>query len=311
MKGPSIITIIKGLILMSRPPFHSVGVLPFMLGTLLAYRIYGAFHMPVFIWSTVAVILIMLSTYYNGEYCDIVEDRLLTAMGRSAFHGGSGIIAEDVLSYKYAKIAGYVALVLAVIIGLILQFHYKTGLWTIPLGVIGIISGFFYSKMPVRWVARGIGEVLIGICYGWLPVAVSFYIQSGTIDSIVYWVSFPIACTIFNVILINEFPDYHADLIAKKSHLVVRLGKEKAAYLYVLITVIAWVTYVLSVRQGLPSIALVFYAPIFMVSLSVVIMMLCKKYLDRKLLEIMCGLTIVTNLGTTISYIIAVWYRGF
>lgn len=45
----------------------------------------------------------------------------------------------------------------------------------IPLGIIGILSGFFYSKMPVRWVTRGVGEVLIELCYGWLPITVSYY----------------------------------------------------------------------------------------------------------------------------------------
>jgi 1,4-dihydroxy-2-naphthoate octaprenyltransferase len=310
MEKLSIMRTLKGWVMMSRPPFHTVGVFPFILGTLLAYRIHGVFHAPVFVWGVIAVILIMLSAYYNGEYCDIVEDRILTPMGRSIFHGGSGIVATDVLSYKYAKIAGYITLILAVFIGLIIQFYYKTGPLTIPLGIIGILSGFFYSKMPLRWVAKGIGEILIGICYGWLPVAVSFYIQLGMIDSVVHYVSLPIACTIFNVILINEFPDYHADLIAKKNHLVIRIGKEKAAYLYILITAIACVSYVLSIKQGIPSIALILYAPIFIISLIAVLMMLGRKYRERRLLEIMCGLTIVTNIGTTLSYIIALWWRG-
>ncbi|MCX7966509.1 MAG: prenyltransferase [Syntrophorhabdaceae bacterium] len=112
-------------------------------------------------------------------------------------------------------------------VGLIIQFYFKTGTWTIPLGVFGILSGFFYSMMPIRWVARGVGEILIGLCYGWLPVSVSFYLQIGEFNHIIHWVSIPIACTIFNVILINEFPDYPADIIAKKSNLVVRYGKKR------------------------------------------------------------------------------------
>jgi len=311
MEKLSIMRTLKGLVLMSRPLFHTVGVFPFILGTLLAYRVHGIFHAPVFVWGIIAVILIMLSTYYNGEYCDIVEDRIImNTTGRTIFHAGTGILVKGVLSYKYAKIAGYITLILAVFIGLIIQFYYKTGPLTIPLGIIGILSGFFYSKMPLRWVAKGIGEILIGICYGWLPVAVSFYIQLGMIDSVVHYVSLPIACTIFNVILINEFPDYHADLIVKKNNLVIRLGKEKAAYLYILITAIACVSYVLSIKQGIPSIALILYAPIFIISLIAVLMMLGRKYRERKLLEIMCGLTVVTNIGTTLSYIIALWWRG-
>jgi 1,4-dihydroxy-2-naphthoate octaprenyltransferase len=311
LEGSSIKALIKGWVQASRIPFHSVGVLPFLLGTLLAWRIHGVFNLPVFILSTTAVILIMLCTYYNGEYYDIVEDRLSAAMGKSVFAGGGQSITQNLLPREHAKIASYITLVLAFFIGWMLQFSYKTGFWTIPLGFIGIVSGFFYSKMPIRWVKRGIGELLIGFCYGWLPVAVSFYLQSGTIDSVVHWIAIPIACTIFNVILINEFPDYPADLIAKKTHLVVRLGKNKAAFLYIGVTIIAWIAFAISVTQGLPSVALMFFAPVFLASFFVVIMMFLKGYFNRKMLEIMCGLTIVTNLGTTLSYILAIRYGWY
>jgi len=41
-----------------------------------------------------------------------------------------------------------------------------------------------------------------------------------------------------------------------------------------------------------------------------VIMMGRKSYLDRKLLQVMCGLTIVTNLGTSLAYILTIWTKG-
>ncbi|MCX7966508.1 MAG: hypothetical protein N2596_07785 [Syntrophorhabdaceae bacterium] len=85
----SINNLIIGFIKMSRPPFHSVGVLPFFLGAVMAYRMHYVFNLPLFLLSTVAVILIMLSTYYNGEYSDIKEDRLSFVYGKSAFAGGT------------------------------------------------------------------------------------------------------------------------------------------------------------------------------------------------------------------------------
>jgi 1,4-dihydroxy-2-naphthoate octaprenyltransferase len=308
-KSPLIATI-EVWIQLSRVPFHSVGVLPFFLGTALAWKNDGVFHLPIFLLGTVAVILIMLCTYYNGEYYDILEDKLSASMERNAFSGGSQVMVKNLLPYEYAKIASYIALGLTVVIGLIIQFRYKTGPLTVPLGVTGMVSGFFYSKMPIRWVKRGIGETLIGFCYGWLPVATSYYLQTGRIDSLIHWISLPIACTIFNVILINEFPDHPADLIAKKSNLVVRFGKEKASWLYIFVTVTAWITFFLSVMQGLPKAALAYYAPVFAVSLFLVVMMGRKGYLNKKMLEVMCCLTIVTNLGTSLAYILTIWFRG-
>ena len=295
---------------LSRPPFHLVGIFPFVLGALLSWRIYGSFNGPVFVWSLSAVMLIMLSTYYMGEHHDLREDTLSAAMERNPFSGGTQAIVKGMLPHKHARIAGYIAMTLACVVGLILQFYYKTGSWTVPLGAMGIIAGFFYSTPPVRWVERGVGEILIGFCYGWLPVAAAFYLQCGTIDRIVHWVALPIACTIFNVILINEFPDYPADLIAKKNNLVVRMGKNRAAFLYVSATIVAWITFALSVKQGLPSMIFIFYIPVFVVSLSLAIMMLQKRYLNRKSLGIICGLTIAVNLSTSLCYILVLWQVG-
>jgi 1,4-dihydroxy-2-naphthoate octaprenyltransferase len=306
----SFLSTVKAWIQLSRVPFHSVGVLPFILGTVLAWKTTGIFNLPVFILGVIAVILIMLCTYYTGEYCDIFEDKLSADMDRNTFSGGSQVIVKNLLPDKYPMIAGYIALGLTVIVGLIIKFYYNTGILTIPLGIIGMISGFFYSKMPIRWVARGIGELLIGFCYGWLPVAVSFYLQVGMIDPVIHWISLPIACTIFNVILVNEFPDHPADLIARKSNLVVRFGKEKSAFIYIFVTVISWITFIFSIMQGLPSIALVYYTPVFAVSVFLVFMMFKKGYLRKKMLEAICGLTIVTNLGTSLAYVLAIWHKG-
>lgn len=296
---------VKAWVQLSRPPFHTVGVFPFVLGTLLAWRLENVFNLPLFILGTVAVVFIMLATYYGGEYSDVMEDRLSASMDRNAFSGGTQVIIKDRLPRQYPHVASYVALGLTVITGLIIQFKYDTGPLTIPLGVIGILSGFFYSMMPVRWVTRGVGEMLIGFCYGWLPVAVAYYLQTGRIHSVIHFMSIPIACTIFNVILINEFPDHPADLIARKSNLVVRFGKEKSAVLYIVMHLIGIAGYVVSVTRGLPASALIYYAPVAAVSLWLCIMMGAKKYTNKKLLETMCALTIVTNLGSALAYILA------
>lgn len=297
---------IKGWIRLSRPPFHLVGVFPFILGAVLAWRMYGTFNWPVFIWSLIAVVLIMLTTYYGGEYHDFREDKLSAEMERNPFSGGSQVLVEGRLPRGHAKTAGYITLALAGAIGLLLQFYYKTGPWTIPLGVAGMVSGFFYSRPPLRWVKRGIGEILIGFCYGWLPVAVGFYLQTGTINSIIHWISIPIACAIFNVILINEFPDYPADLIEGKKNLVVRFGKDVSAFIYIAMVVISWIGFSLSVVFGVPLVTIFLYLPIFILSLIVVISMYKRHYLDRKRLEKMCGLTIAINLGTSLIYILGI-----
>ncbi|MEW6675710.1 MAG: prenyltransferase [Nitrospirota bacterium] len=109
-----------------------------------------------------------------------------------------------------------------------------------------------YTTKPIQWSYRGMGEILIGFCYGWLPVAASCYIQIGQISPLVHWVSLPIAFTIFNVILINEFPDYPADREFGKKNLVVRFGKERMSKLYALMSFAALCSYVLAIITCVP-----------------------------------------------------------
>jgi len=264
---------IKGWVTMSRLPFHIVGIAPFVLGTVLAYKVTGNFNLAVFLLSVLAVIFIMLSTYYNGEYYDIAEDKLSSEMHKNIFAGGSRAVIKKMIPRKYARIGAYISMVFAVVIGFILQFYYKTGVLTIPLGAIGVFIGFFYSTPPLRWVTRGVGEVFIGFCYGWLPIAVSYYIQTGELSNLINWMSIPVGLTIFNVILLNEFPDYKADEMSGKRNLLIRIGRDKGSVLYIIAAIAVWIMFAVSIVVGLPVITCLFFIPFFIISIVLVILM--------------------------------------
>jgi len=282
-----------------------VGVLPFILGGVLAWRLGGAFRWDVFAWGTLGVVLVMLATYYANEYWDIVEDALSARLGPSRFAGGSQVLPRGLLPRHAALWASLVSLLLAIGAALILQLGYGTGPWTIPFAILGLLGGFFYSARPLRWVSRGWGELWIAFCYGWLPVAVGYYLQVGKIAPLVHWLAIPIGLTIFNVILLNEFPDYLADLEAGKANVTVRLGPERASRLYGLISLGSWVAMLLSLGHAVPRRALWFYLPIVALSLILVVMVMRGRWRDRATLERLCGANLVVNLGTTAAYILA------
>jgi len=290
---------------LSRPPFHSVGVLPFILGSVLAWQRTGTFRWDICAWGTLGVVLVMLATYYAGEYWDCAEDTLSARLRPSRFAGGSRVLQRGLLPRHSALRASLVTLVLAIGVGSILQLGYRTGPWTIPLGIIGMVGGFFYSTQPVRWVRTGWGELWIAFCYGWLPVAVGYYLQAGAIAPLVHRLAIPIGLTIFNVILVNEFPDYEADRATGKRNLAVRLGRDRASGLYAVTSVASWAAMALSLVHGVPTRALWFYLPIVALSLVVVVSMLRRQWQNRATLEKLCAANLVVNLGTTAAYILA------
>jgi 1,4-dihydroxy-2-naphthoate octaprenyltransferase len=197
-----------------------------------------------------------------------------------------------------------ITVIIAAAIGLFLQFILKTGRYTLLLGFLGAFSGFFYSTEPIRLVKRGVGEIFIGFCYGWLPVASAYYIQTGTIHPIIHWLAIPIGLTVFNVILLNEFPDYAADMATGKKNLLNRMGKKNGEFLYIAFSLLASASMLASPFWGIPFKVIYFYLPFFIISLYIIAMIMQKKHEDGKKLEILCGLNIAVNLGTSLAYIL-------
>jgi len=299
---------LKHWLLLSRIPFLSVVFLPYILGGLLAASLSGIFSFKVFLLGLFASTLVQLGAHYNGEIYDIKEDRLSVTLEKNFFTGGSLMLVEKLIPEKKVRFLSYGVIFLALLIGVILQFYFKTGRWTIPLGVSGIICGFFYSKPPLRWVSRGAGEVFIAYAFGWLPVAAGFYLQASRLDFLSTLISFPVACSVTNIILINEFPDYPADKLAGKQNILVRIGKGKGAVLYASLTVLAGLTFFYAVFRGLSFISALFYMPVLIIALRSAGLMLKGAYKDRQKLERLCMMTILVSLGTSLSFILGIFF---
>ena len=291
-------------ILLSRIPFLSVVILPYILGALLAQRLAGRFNLIIFLLGLGGAILIQLASHYSGEIHDTREDRLSYLLGKNHFSGGSQVLIKKLIPQGQVRIFTYLIILLALAIGLILQFYFKTGRWTLLLGASGIICGLFYSQPPMQWVSRGLGEILIAYSFGFLAVSAGFYIQACRFDNLAFFVSLPIACTVTNIILINEYPDYQADKEAKKMNLLVRAGKESSAFIYALLVIAAGAGFFLSLVKGLPIESAFFYLPVLIAAVLLAYLMLKGAYKNRVLLEKMCAMTILVNLGTSLSCIL-------
>jgi 1,4-dihydroxy-2-naphthoate octaprenyltransferase len=148
--------------------------------------------------------------------------------------------------------------------------------------------------------------VWIAFCYGWLPVAVGYYLQTGRLAPLVHMLALPIGLTIFNVILLNEFPDYPADAAAGKRNLTVRLGRQRAAVLYTLTAVAGWAGVAVSyIWQAVPRHGLWLHLPVLALSLTVVLAVARGRWQKRAVLERLCAGNLMVNLGTTAAYLAA------
>jgi 1,4-dihydroxy-2-naphthoate polyprenyltransferase len=282
---------------LSRIPFLSVGVLPLILGFVLAWRWGYKGPFKLYLLSSVAVILIMWMTYYMGEWNDLEGDRINQKFNR--FSGGSRVLVKGVLPVWVSALLGYGCLAGALLIGLHIYLTYQTGPWTLLLGGMGIFSGFFYSGKPFRWSYRGLGEMLIGFCYGWLPIATGFYLFAGFFSHQVFLASIPVSLSIFNVILMNELPDEEADRAVGKKNLVVRFGRERMGDLYIGLSLLVGLSFikVMSMLGGVPLwLSLLSGIPLILILWNL-IQVWRGDYRDAKRLELLCRNTLFINLS--------------
>jgi len=284
---------------LSRIPFLSVGLFPLILGFVLAWRWGYKGPLGLYVLSTTAVILIMWMAYYLGEWNDLEGDRLNQGFNR--FSGGSRVLVKGVLPVWVSLFLGYGCLVGAILIGFYIYLQYQTDPRTLILGGIGIFSGFFYSNKPFRWSYHGIGEILIGFCYGWLPIATGFFLFTGFFSQQVISLSIPVGLSIFNVILINEFPDEEADRAVGKRNLVIRFGREKMGDLYLGLSIVTGLSFVKVILIfGQPSFGVLILSGIpLLLILWNLIQVWRGGYLNAKRLELICRNTIFVNLSMT------------
>lgn len=301
-----VLRIIPGLrsfLLLSRLPFHSVGILPFILGTILAMHHGYEIRPDVLGFGVLGTVFIMLATYLSGEYYDQEEDTESGLNIKSRFSGGSQVIQQGQISPRTVLIAAVASLITAGGIGLFIWLGLGTGPLTLPLGILGMIGGFLYSAKPVRWVSRGVGELWIAVCYGWLPVAAAYYLQAGSIPLSVSLISAPICFSIVAVILINEFADYEADKKWGKRNLLVRLGREKGVLVYEGLVVASVGSSVLLTFWF--SAPLLLQAPVFLIGIALCILMIRNYWKEFNRREWICGGTILLNLSVSGVWILS------
>ncbi|MCX2979690.1 prenyltransferase [Halieaceae bacterium IMCC14734] len=146
---------------------------------------------------------------------------------RTDFSGGKRVLVDGLLSrgetWAIAGLFGAVGFALGLIIVLLRE---PAVFW---LGVAGAVLAWSYHGPPLQLAYRGLGELVVLLCYGPIIALGTFMVMTGSFSTVVIMLSLPLGLLIAAFLWVNEFPDYLADVSAGKRNLVVRLGRLRAA----------------------------------------------------------------------------------
>ena len=233
-----------------RAEFLPGSVMPVLLGVAVAHARTGAFDPFLFALTLAGVALIHLGTNVANDYFDHLSgnDAINTQFVRP-FTGGSRLIQDRLLSPRAVLALSISLFGAAVAVGAVLFI--MRGPYVLLLGAVGIASGVFYVAPPVNLAGRGLGELFIGLNFGVLAVAGSYFVQTRTVSAESIVASLPLAVLIAAVVFINEFQDMAADARAGKRTIVVRLGLRTASRVFGIIMLCPYVPVIIGAAAGL------------------------------------------------------------
>jgi len=219
---------LKAWILASRPKTLSGAAVPVLIGLALAYADLQAYYDVPFNWT--AAVLCLLFAFIMQVDANFINDFFDYAKGtddREKRLGPERACSQGWVSIEAMKNAIATTTVLACIVGLPLVWF--GGLEMILIGLLCVVFCFLYTT-HLSYV--GLGDVLVLVFFGVVPVSITYYVQLHTFTAEVFVASLACGLVIDALLIVNNFRDRDTDREAGKNTLVVRIGAEAALVCY-------------------------------------------------------------------------------
>jgi len=235
----------------TRPSFLLLPVVVAFLGTCIAW--YDGFvNIAYAFLAFMGLLFCHISVNVLNEYFDYKSGIDFETV-KTPFSGGSGILPSALLNPKRVFWFGLASFLITIPIGV--YFVIAAGWLLLPILIIGAICILFYTPIITK---LGWPEWSPGLGLGTLPILGFYYIQTATYTWPAVVASIPSGMLVYNLLLLNEFPDTEADKKAGRKTLPILMGKTRASRVYSVLTVIVYLWIVGGVVAGMmPTFSLI------------------------------------------------------
>lgn len=214
----------KAWLLAARPKTLAGAAVPVMLGLAMAFADGGvsAFKVVPAVLCVLFAFIMQIDANFINDYFDFVRGN-----DDGTRLGPRRACAQGWISPSNMMRAIVVTTVLACMTGLPLVAY--GGLWLIAVGIACVVFCFLYTTSLSY---HGLGDVLVLVFFGIVPVCMIYYIQLGTLTLEAFLASLACGFVIDTLLLVNNYRDIDNDLRAGKRTLVVRIGAEGGRIAY-------------------------------------------------------------------------------
>lgn len=248
--------VLKRSFLATRPPSLTASLLSVVAGSAMGAAATGRLDVMVTVLAALATVLVHAATNVLCDYGDDVRGT-----------GGARFIRAGVLSREETFRLGTALLLLAMVPGIALLL--VAGPMVIWLGLIGVALGTSYALPNFYLSGRGMGELVVVLAFGPLPVLGAAWLQDGMFDTHRLLVALPVGLWVGCALLAKAVLDRAADAASGERTLVVRLGNAGARRVYLAAQLTAFALAGWAVAEDLLA---AWYLPLGLLTMGMAIM---------------------------------------
>lgn len=268
---------LRAWFLAARPKTLSAALVPVVVAAALAWA-EGCFRpVPVVLCLLFAALMQVAANFIN----DLLDFRKGT--DREDRLGPERACAQGWVTPAAMRRAIAIVLVAACAAGCGLLFY--GGWWLVLVGAACVVFAFLYTTLLSYC---GLGDVLVWLFFGFVPVLGTYYVQAGALSPSAWWLAAACGLVIDTLLVVNNYRDRDTDRATGKRTLIVALGEPFGRWFYFAQGVMGYVCAALSALDGHTWVALL---PLFYV---------LPHFLTwRKMVQIRSGRALNRTLGFT------------
>lgn len=221
---------LKAWFLAARPKTLSAALIPVAVATALAYANDAAQWEPALFCALFAMLMQVASNFIN----DLYDYKKGTDSAERL--GPKRACAQGWISPTAMRNGIMITLILACSVGACLLFY--GGWWLIGMGASCVIFAFLYTTLMSY---HGLGDLLVWVFFGFVPVIGTYYVQAGELHPDVWLLSAACGLCVDTLLVLNNYRDRETDRKTGKRTIVVLFGERFGSLAYLLQGIAAYI----------------------------------------------------------------------
>ena len=230
---------LKYWILAARPKTLTAALIPVATASALAYA-EGCFRWQPALYCVLFAALMQVAANFINDLFDYLK-----GSDRTDRLGPERACAQGWISPRAMRGGIAVVLLAACSVGACLIPYGGTAL--IALGALCVVFAFLYTTLLSY---LGLGDLLVWVFFGFVPVCGTYYVQAGSLSPSVWWLAAACGLVTDTLLVLNNYRDREQDAVSGKRTLIVAFGEKFGSLFYLLQGVAGYVCVALTACNG-------------------------------------------------------------